>query len=373
MDGNEDGWIAGERPEDGQIRRVGEDQYEFRIVRRIPRPIEKVWAALTIPERLADWLGPRCDLDLRVGGRYFVWFDAHDDDAVHGIITAYDPPRVLAYDWLDGHIRWELAPEPDGCRLTLTTLNPPSTTPNINAWWLLGGTAGWHAFVEELVFVVTEDARPNFGDIYERELIPRYQRHFGPHVPGWDVAPTLRQQEPDALVIQRPDGRYDVRYMRRIVLPIEKVWAALTEPERLADWFTQAKIEPRLGGTVEFRWDTQDYVERGVIVAWEPPKLLAWAIPGADGLLSGVVRFDLMTETDFVKRGTRLILTQTLLPPEHLVGVATGWHIHLHDLPEAAARETPEPWSPERERARAAREEAEHVPRYQAKLARFLA
>ena len=36
MDANEHGWIAGERPEDGQIRRVGEDRYEFRIVGASP-------------------------------------------------------------------------------------------------------------------------------------------------------------------------------------------------------------------------------------------------------------------------------------------------------------------------------------------------
>ena len=100
MDVGDGGWIDGERPEDGQLRRVGEDRYEFRIVREIPRPPEKVWAALTIPERLADWLGPRAELDLRIGGRYFVWFSLQDDDAVRGIITALDPPRLLAFDWV---------------------------------------------------------------------------------------------------------------------------------------------------------------------------------------------------------------------------------------------------------------------------------
>ena len=163
-----------------------------------------------------------------------------------------------------------------------------------------------------------------------------------------------------------------MRYERHFVLPIEKVWAALTEPERLADWFAQAKMEPRLGGAVEFSWETQDYVERGVIVAWDPPSTLAWAIPGADGLLAGVVRWDLKSENDPVKAGTRLILTQTLLPPKHLLGVATGWHTHLHDLPEAAARETPAPWTADREKARAARKDAQHMPRYRTKLARYL-
>ncbi|HVN00194.1 MAG TPA: hypothetical protein VMT68_08270 [Caulobacteraceae bacterium] len=33
MDSDGEGWIAGERPEDGQIRRVGEDRYEFHVPR----------------------------------------------------------------------------------------------------------------------------------------------------------------------------------------------------------------------------------------------------------------------------------------------------------------------------------------------------
>jgi uncharacterized protein YndB with AHSA1/START domain len=178
----------------------------------------------------------------------------------------------------------------------------------------------------------------------------------------------VNADEPDGLATRRPNGLYDLRYERRFVLPIERLWAALTDPARLAEWFAQATIEPRLGGAVAFRWPTRDYVERGVIVAWEPPRVLAWAMPDENGLLSGVVRWELMSEAGPVKRGTRLILTQTLMPPEHLLSIATGWHIHLCDLPEAAAREAPLPWSPERERERAARELAEHVPRYRAKL-----
>jgi uncharacterized protein YndB with AHSA1/START domain len=172
----------------------------------------------------------------------------------------------------------------------------------------------------------------------------------------------------DGYVLETSPGFYSVRFERFIMVRIEKVWAALTQPERLADWFAQAKIDLRLGGEVEFRWETQDYVDRGFIVALEPPKLLAWASPGPDGRHQ-VVRCELKQE-DPKGLGTRLILTHTFLPTEHLLSVATGWHTHLHELSEAAARADPMPWTAERERARLEHELATHVPRYRDRLLR---
>ncbi len=367
-----DGWIAGEKPGDGEIRAVGEGRYEIRIVRLIPRPVETVWAALTIPEHLEAWLGERADLDLRVGGRYLVWFPGPANDGVLGTITHYDPPRLLAYNWNSGsgdvNIRWALAAEGAGCRLTFSSLCERVSEPGINAWWVLGGFAGWRGFIDDLSASITGEAAPEADTLEHPAMVTRYKRHFGDYVPGFDKSPALRHHEADGYVTQSADGLYSVRFDRFIMVPVERVWAALTEPERLADWLAQARIDLRLGGDVELRWATQDYVETGFIVALKPPTLIAWAIPGPDGRHS-VVRWDLKQE-DPKTMGTRLTLTHTMLPPEHLLGVSTGWHIHLHDLPEAAIRPEPLPWTPERERERAEREVAEHLPRYRARLAR---
>ena len=98
-------WIDGEKPGDGRIRRRDTGLYEFQVERFIPRSIERAWAAVTIPERLAEWLGPIADLDLRVGGRFVVMFDRQSDDGVHAIIREYDPPQRLAFDWIEGRVR----------------------------------------------------------------------------------------------------------------------------------------------------------------------------------------------------------------------------------------------------------------------------
>ena len=60
----------------GEVRRTGET-YELVFERRLAKSVEKVWAALTTPERLADWLAT-ADIDLRVGGRFELYWETHD-------------------------------------------------------------------------------------------------------------------------------------------------------------------------------------------------------------------------------------------------------------------------------------------------------
>jgi uncharacterized protein YndB with AHSA1/START domain len=49
-----------------------------------------------------------------------------------------------------------------------------------------------------------------------------------------------------------------VEITRELVLtqPPEEVWEALTDPERLAEWFAnEVELDPRPGGRGVFRWD----------------------------------------------------------------------------------------------------------------------
>ena len=38
-------------------------------------------------------------------------------------------------------------------------------------------------------------------------------------------------------VLSQNDGRYELRFVRRLAHPVDKVWAAITEPEGLGAWF----------------------------------------------------------------------------------------------------------------------------------------
>ena len=54
---------------------------------------------------------------------------------------------------------------------------------------------------------------------------------------------------------------------REVVVPAppEEVWEALTEPERLEEWFAnEVELDVRPGGTGRFRWDDGD--ERCAVV-----------------------------------------------------------------------------------------------------------
>jgi uncharacterized protein YndB with AHSA1/START domain len=121
-----------------------------------------------------------------------------------------------------------------------------------------------------------------------------------------------------------------VVFHRRYAKPIEKVWAAITTPERLADWLADAEVEPRAGGKFRLGWNG-DHGMEGRVVAYEEPRLFAWTWE-LDGRET-VVRFELEPDGD----GCRLTLTHSGLSPKagRGAGVRAGWHAHLDGIPDA--------------------------------------
>ena len=56
--------------------------------------------------------------------------------------------------------------------------------------------------------------------------------------------------------------------------PVEDVWAALTESDKLASWFPlEAKVTPGEGGEIWFSWGA-DFDGTAKITIWEPEKRL---------------------------------------------------------------------------------------------------
>ena len=168
------------------------------------------------------------------------------------------------------------------------------------------------------------------------------------------------EAEADGVVRKTGEDEYEIVFRRRIRKPLERVWAALTVPERIADWLANATIEPRLevGARFALHFPTQDYRMVGRIVALDPPLLIAWTWPdpnAPEGAQPGVVRFELSPDGD----GCVLTLTNPHLARVGLENVAAGWHTHLEGLP-GAADGVHIPWS--------ADSEAVHEARYAAAI-----
>jgi uncharacterized protein YndB with AHSA1/START domain len=112
--------------------------------------------------------------------------------------------------------------------------------------------------------------------------------------------------------LQTDGGRSVLRMERRLGHPPEKVWRAMVEPERLADWFPGAMTpELRVGGTVAF-----DFGEDGVVTDLEPPRVIAYTW-GGDHL-----RWELHPDG----AGTRLVLLHTFEDRAGAASFGAGWH-----------------------------------------------
>jgi len=329
-------WIDGQQPGDGRIRHLGEGLYEFQVERFIPRPIERAWAALTIPERLAEWLGPIADLDLRVGGHFIVFFDRQNDDGVRGLIREYDPPHLLTFDWneaaCDLRCRFALAPEAGGCRLVFSVWGLRESTPGSQVRFVPGSSAGWRLFMDELVQSITDEL-PDGGDEPFEQAEARYKAHFGPSTPGWDAPPALRGHESDPFVTTAGDGFSNLRFARIFGPPVEKMWAALTQPARIGRWYGPATVDLRKHGDVAFEADGG--AERGFIVALEPEKRLAWALPLEEGRHT-VAHFEMSPWDWKLATVTRFVLTLRDVPTADAPAAAAIWMRRLHDLADAA-------------------------------------
>ncbi|MFI5015551.1 MAG: SRPBCC family protein, partial [Hyphomicrobiales bacterium] len=160
----------------GTFGRSG-DQTTLRYERRYARPIETVWAALTTPERLADWLGPAL-VEPFVGGRFQLFIDRADDARMFGRVLKWEPPRLLEYTWKVGGerettVRCEL--EPDGPNATrLVFIHSGMAFP-----WVGLVLPGWHTHFERLAKALdTSKAQPFSMDRW-RELQALYLDRYG--------------------------------------------------------------------------------------------------------------------------------------------------------------------------------------------------
>ena len=129
---------------------------------------DAVWQAISTADGLAAWLSP-ASVDLVDGGS--IDLDFGEDGLAGGAIIELVPGTVLEFEWAfpgepDSVLRIELAPSEGGTTLTLRHRLLPGDQ-------AVGYGAGWHAHLDQLGEVVTEQTVRDW-DARFLELLPLY-------------------------------------------------------------------------------------------------------------------------------------------------------------------------------------------------------
>jgi uncharacterized protein YndB with AHSA1/START domain len=134
----------------------------------------------------------------------------------------------------------------------------------------------------------------------------------GPRILG-----TLREE--NGVGVVRIEDRFDAA--------IDEVWAAITDPARLAQWYGEIEGDLRLGGEFRSRVFASGWEGTGRITACEPPRRLATVSrePGRD---EGVHEVTLTPDGD----QTVIVYENLTVPPDLLWAYGVGEQIHVEDL-----------------------------------------
>ena len=139
-------------------------------------------------------------------------------------------------------------------------------------------------------------------------------------------------------IVTAADGSLSLRFERQLAHPPEIVWAALTEPAQLAQWFMPGTVEPRCGGRVQLD-SGEEGGTVGEVLSWDPPRLLtySWVREGGTGARS-LVRWQLHPQ-GADGNGTLLILEHSGVDRETAYDYGAGWHDFLDRLTHHLAGE----------------------------------
>jgi uncharacterized protein YndB with AHSA1/START domain len=138
-------------------------------------------------------------------------------------------------------------------------------------------------------------------------------------------------------VLEEQDEQTVIRFERRLAHPIDRVWAALTEPEQLASWWAEAEVELVEGGRFDMRWLNSNeagerFTMKATIVRLEPPYLLE-----TRGEPHGLLRWELRSDgpdSTVLSFVNSVNMAGGEVPDKYRTGARTGWHYHLDALAE---------------------------------------
>ena len=279
------------------------NELEMKMWIRIERDPGEVWAAMTTAEGLRRWLATDVEIDAREGGRFFCKSGTPMTSGEH-VVRAIEAPTRLQIEWrIEGeptHVTWLVQPaEGGGTRVTFA-----------------------HRFPAQPSFAL-DPAFDGPVDVF-RELWA-YQAGL--------LKTALELREAKCRLDPERVPASEIRHVMTIEAPPERVFAAIDDPEVVAQWNPMAPApsnERKVGGRYRWGWKSEEAGTDGAseIVEYEagrkitygwygnPPTLVSWTVEPLPG------RAD----------ATRLTLVHSGFAVDRnmLVGWNLGWAGFLH-------------------------------------------
>jgi uncharacterized protein YndB with AHSA1/START domain len=151
--------------------------------------------------------------------------------------------------------------------------------------------------------------------------------------------------------VRTAGGRYDVYFERHFDAPVERLWAAVSEPALLEGWLGGPVDELHLaeGGNVVIQIHPKGPATvYGKVIRVEPLKVLelTWDVPAwrnVPDFFGTTMRWEVCPDGD----GSKLILIHSL-PGDtawHVHAMLGAWHLHLDALPATLAAEPIPPFA----------------------------
>jgi uncharacterized protein YndB with AHSA1/START domain len=132
-------------------------------------------------------------------------------------------------------------------------------------------------------------------------------------------------------------GKGVVRIEDRYDTDIDDLWAAITDPARLARWHGRVEGDLRLGGAFRLYVEANDIESTGRVEACEPPRRLRVTSRETDESYrkgQGVPPFEASLEATLTADGDQTILVLEVqgMPLDVIAFYGAGWQIHAESL-----------------------------------------
>lgn len=255
-----------------ELGKITREQDGFKVVfdRTLNHSIERVWDAITNPEKLKVWFTD-FEMKLESGSKIKIIFRDEHKTVTNGEILEVSPPNRFVWTWEGELAVWELTKLGENkCRLLFTYSK-------LSDQYAVGASGGFHTLMDRLELVLNgrQESWP-FGTEEFDPVQIQLRETYGQSL--YDEFPDLEKHNP--IVMQR---EFDV--------PVARLWEALTKNEQLKDWYFDFRGNFKAEVGHVFEWSAgpspeEQWLHRGKIleVILNEKLVHSWEYPGYKGL-----------------------------------------------------------------------------------------